>query len=150
MKSTVTWRHFEFCCLKFCQISMTIFLYLFKLLKGRSKAWLNRLAPPEKSIQYPIRSLNLTPSFQRPLQQPLRQQIFYPIFKAPYFSHMSEVNLDNAIDPLTSRCDSCITSPSNIHTLFGEQVMRILKLIRWEFFSWSNIKFSQPISVENV
>ena len=43
--------------------------------------------------------LEPNPSFQRPLQQPLRQQIFYPIFKAPYFSHMSEVNLDNVIDP---------------------------------------------------
>ena len=36
------------------------------------------------------------------------------------------------LNPLTPRSDKHVTSPYNVHTLFGKQVMRILKLIRYK------------------
>lgn len=126
------------------------FLYLFKLLKGKKQGMIKQTCSTRKKYTISHQELELNPLFSKTTATAITPADLQPNFQYPYFSHMSEVNLDNVIDPLTSRCDSCVTSPFNIHTLLGEQVMRILKLIRWEFFSWSNIKFSTPISVENV
>lgn len=116
--------------------------------KRKKQGMIKQTCSTRKKYTIPHQELEPNPLFSKTTATAITLADLLPNFQYPYFSHMSEVNLDNVIDPLTSRCDSCVTSPFNIHTLFGKQVMRILKLIRWEFFSWSNIKFSQPISVE--
>ena len=44
--------------------------------------------------------------------------------------------------PFTPRSDKHVTSPYSVDTLSNEQVMRLLKLIRYKILSWLNIKFS--------
>ena len=48
----------------------------------------------------------------------------------PEGENLLKVDLKNIINPATPSSDLNETSPSNIHTLFSKQVMRIFKLIR--------------------
>ena len=44
--------------------------------------------------------------------------------------------------PFTPRSDKHVTSPYSVYMLSSEQVVRLLKLIRYKILSWLNTKFS--------
>ena len=84
---------------------MTIFLYLFKLLKGKKQGIIKQTCFTRKKYTISHHELEPNPLFSKTTATAITLADLLPNFQYPYFSHMSEVNLDNVIDPLTSRCD---------------------------------------------